>query len=284
MTNEELVKEIQAGNNVKENTTKLWEQCSKFVTMVAKRYINHADLEDLEQEGFLGLMEGVRHFDASQGTKLLSYASHWIEQAIRRYIMNCCNSVRVPIHAYESIGKYKRFVHSFVQEYDREPTEKETSYYLGISLGNVRQLKKDASMTQINSLNKVNEDNLALMEIVKDPSDYEGDAIRHLDHLKLQENIGEILENLEGQQSDAIRLRYFEGKTLKEAEQEMGVSLDRVRIVQQKALKTLRLRKHSDKLRPYYNEYLQGIAYRHVGVSTFQRTGTSIVERVALEL
>ena len=105
--NEQIVGQIQTGEKEQENMTLLWQQNQNFIAMIARKYSSCAEMEDLEQEGYIGLYEAVRHYDASSGVPFINYAAFWIRQVMRRYIDNCGRVVRIPTHAVDKIQRYK---------------------------------------------------------------------------------------------------------------------------------------------------------------------------------
>lgn len=109
-TNEQLVARIQAGENEAENMLQLWRQNKGFIAAVARKYTSLAEMEDLEQEGYIGLCEAVRHYEPDKGMKFISYAAFWIRQAMRRYVDNCGAVVRLPSNMVDWIRAYKRAV------------------------------------------------------------------------------------------------------------------------------------------------------------------------------
>ena len=94
--NEQIVSRIQAGEKEQENMTLLWQQNQNFIAMIARKYSSCAEMEDLEQEGYIGLYEAVKHYDTSSEVPFINYAAFWIRQVMRRYIDNCGRVVRIP--------------------------------------------------------------------------------------------------------------------------------------------------------------------------------------------
>ena len=97
VTNEQLVALIRAGENEADNMLKLWNRNKGFVFKTAKKYSGYAEMDDLMQEGYLGLSEAVRYYDAEKGVPFINYAALWIRQAMQRYIDNSGNVVRIPV-------------------------------------------------------------------------------------------------------------------------------------------------------------------------------------------
>ena len=102
--NEQFVRRIKAGEDVADNMLRLWQQNEGFIAMLAMRHRGYAEQEDLRQEGYIGLCEAVRQYDPSKGVPFINYAAFWIRHAMRRYISNCCGTIRLPIHSLACTG------------------------------------------------------------------------------------------------------------------------------------------------------------------------------------
>ena len=107
MTNEQLVARIRAGENVGNNMAVLYDQVKDFIHAMAYKYHGQGELEDLEQEGFLALYDAIDHYEADQGVKFLTYASHWIRQRMQKYIQNTGSPLRLSAGRQEAIRKYQ---------------------------------------------------------------------------------------------------------------------------------------------------------------------------------
>jgi len=287
MSNEELVTRIKAGVDVADNMLALWQQCQKFITMLAKRFTGWAELEDLEQEGYFGLCAAVNNYDCDRSTPFINYSAFWIRQYMKRYIDNCCGAVRLPVHAKEKLRQYKRTVAGFKREYGRGPADKEICSLLQISREQLEQLRNDEIIDQVKSLDAAvpgDEGKIAPVDMVASDQEVEEDVIHDLDSQRLKAEMTDILNDLEGQQSAVIYSRFYQGRTLKETGQQLGASPERVRQLQTKALRELRQPKYRERLLPYVDDRLSVAAYHHVGISQFDRTWTSVTEYAALAL
>mgnify|MGYP002233497305 CR=1 FL=1 len=129
--NEQIVGQIQTGENEQENMILLWQQNRNFITMIARKYSSCAEMEDLEQEGYIGLYEAVRHYDASSEVPFINYAAFWIRQVMRRYIDNCGRVVRIPTHAVDKMQRYKKIKSEYQKYYGKIPTDREMSALWG---------------------------------------------------------------------------------------------------------------------------------------------------------
>lgn len=108
VTNEQLVARIQAGVDVPGNMLRLWEQNRGYIALVAKNYQAFEDIEDLKQEGYIGLCRAVDEYKPQEGVAFMTYAGYWIRQQMQRYVENCSSVVRVPSYAREKIRKQEK--------------------------------------------------------------------------------------------------------------------------------------------------------------------------------
>ncbi|MCP1110328.1 sigma factor [Ohessyouella blattaphilus] len=104
MSNEELVRDIQTGQQSSEKMLLLWQQCEKFIIMIANKYKRIAEVEDLTQEGYFALCQAVEKYDGTKEATFIHYLAIWLKQTYSRYIMNNSHNIRVPVHAYRHIG------------------------------------------------------------------------------------------------------------------------------------------------------------------------------------
>ncbi|MDO4312385.1 MAG: sigma-70 family RNA polymerase sigma factor [Eubacteriales bacterium] len=284
MTNEQLIARIRAGEDEAENMLALWQRNKGFIAKMAKRYQGYAEMDDLMQEGYLGLCEAVRHYEADQGASFIHYAAFWIQQVMRRYIDNCSGVVRLPVHAREWISKYNKAVREYRQYYGESPTEAALCSLLGVGREKLHVIQESVQMGQIRSLSEptVGEDDLTLSDTVASGEDLEADVMQALDRENMKRELWIAVNELPGDLSTVIRVRYQEGKTHKAVGQILGVSRNRAAQLEKDALRKLRLLGKSKKFRCYYEEYLSAAPIRHVGVERFLNTWTSEVEREAL--
>ena len=287
MTNEQLVARIRAGVDEADNMLQLYKQNKGFIYKTAMRYSEHAEIDDLMQEGYIGLCEAVRHYDAEYGAQFLSYAAFWINQTMVRYLENCGSMVRIPSGTNQQLLKYKKIYGEYLKWYGKDPTDAEMRAFLGISQEKLEDIKKDLGMTKIRSLSETigDEEESSLGDFVASSEDLEEDAINRIDRERMAEALWEIIDALPGNQGYIIRKRYLDGMTLEEIGKIMGVGRERIRQEEVKALRDLRRpRKRNQIFKAYHEEYLSPAPIYHVGVETFNRTWTSSVEAQALGL
>lgn len=143
MSNEQIVEQIQNGADVTANQEKLWLKNRKFVLMIIKSYCGFTDgLEDLEQQGFLGLITAAMKYCPDKGVKFITYSAYWIKQSIFRYHDNCSGSVRVPAYMKSNIRKYERYRQDYRNQNSNYPADEELCRELKMSRRSLERLER----------------------------------------------------------------------------------------------------------------------------------------------
>lgn len=216
MTNEILVELIQAGENTADNMQKLWEQNRGMIWKLAQQYRNKAEIEDLMQEGFIGLCNAVDAWQPDAGASFLHYAVFWIKQGMRRYIDDCGYTVRIPVGQRERIGKYNRICQQYRAKLGRDPQDWEAARLLGVSMAVLEQTKADQHRTQVVSLDKTvgDEEGTTIAELVPAPENGFSEVLDKIQGEQLKAVIWPIVDALPGKQAracypDEIRKRLY---------------------------------------------------------------------------
>lgn len=284
-TNEELVKKIKAGEDVAGNMAKLWQQNKNFVYSIARKY-GESEIDDLMQEGYLGMYRAVGNYDLSAGTSFLSYAGFWIKQAIQRYHQEN-KHIHIPVYAQENISKYKKFRNAYRMYFGKEPTREQICCYLGISYEAMEKIESVAEAGKAGSMDKeiAGTDGITYGDMIADPKDNYEDVLDNLEKEQLKGILWELVDDLPGKAPEVIRMRYQQELTLKETGEAIGINMEAVRQWQQKGLRELRKPSRSNLLREFYKDgeiYSRGVVGG--GVGTFNRNWTSSTERTALDM
>lgn len=288
MTNEQLVARIQAGEKTADNMLQLWQQMRRFIYTIANKYAGCAEIDDLEQEGYLALYDAVDGFNQDKDIPFVNYAALWIRQRMLRYIQNCSSVVRIPVHECEKLHSYKRMADSFQKNHGRKPSRHEIAQEIHLSYKHVIELEKTARMAQIGSLDRLlSEDGEeTVCDMVASAADVEEEVTAAADQELLRELLWPLVDALPGKQGPVLRARFQEDRTLKETGEALGVTTERVRAVQSEGLRGLRRSHNARLLRSFLDGddgiYSQGIT--GTGAVRFDSTWTSATERTALRL
>lgn len=284
MSNEELVKEIQSGQNREDNLTRLWESNQGLIRLVVKKFAAAGEWEDLQQEGYLALHRAVFAYDPARGASFSTVLYKWLYQGLSRYA-DGNTAVQLSADARQAVRAYQKMESSFLMEYGRYPTNWEAAQLLGETPDQVEKVKQWRTCLQVQSLDcpvEQEDGETSLYDCAEAPQSAVEDAEMEIYQEELAAALWSTVDSLEEEQAQVIRRKYQGGESLREIDEESGMPAGWARKAEAKGLRELGRGRRKMRLLPFYED-IRSAGMEGTGVRRFKTTWTSATERVALQ-
>lgn len=286
MTNEELVLLIQHASEKKLYLEELYLNNKRMIADIANHFSGYADLDDLCQEGFFGLLKAAETWQEDKEVMFVTYAYTVIKSHLYRYIENNRNVVRLPAHIHSAIIKMKKYTDSFYKQQGRKPTLSELSIYMNMSEKQIDNIFSSMFMEKMKSTSEaVSEDGeLTLEDTIQDPENQIDKLEEVIQFEQLQSVLWNIVDNLDSEQRRVIREKYQRNTSVNDMAYMMRMTPSAIKTLEQKAFRELRKSKNIRKLESFHmsDSHIFSISVNSSGLSSFERTWTSSTERVVL--
>lgn len=276
MKNEELIALIKNDVNVAENMLALYQQNKGMLCRIARRYESIAELDDLLQESYIGLVVAVEGYNPDIATSFTTYAWKVVKSHLVRYIRNNKN---IPEYMQYLVHQYEKMENAFLVYLGRKPTAWEYCQNLDVSEKQLIEIRKSQRMGQMESLDVPNEEGFTMADNLQGNVDIESEVLERVNQEYLEKELWKAVDELPGIFPELIQKRYKDNMIVKDIARLMGMTHSQARTQETMALKQLRRNKI---VSSYKDEYIANKAMQGNGVERFRRTWTSSTERVAL--
>lgn len=265
MTNEELVKLIQEGNDVQVNLGILYEQNKNFIYFVARPYLQYAEADDLLQEGYIGFQEAVFHYSADSGAKFSTYAQYRIKAHCKRYVESFCNIKKIPSYLQNRIQAYNTFLNRYRTQFAEEPDDRTIMKELKLSekqLNFIRKTLQEAQTVSLSDPISSEGNGGTLADTIADPSDLEEDVTERFFQEHERKVLDEAIKQLEDHEQTVITCKYYDRMTAAQVSSRLNLPVDKVKQLEDKAMQVLKRNKKVQELLEERYGYGCSIAYR----------------------
>ena len=283
MTNEELVEQIQAGINVKDNLATLYEQNKPFIYSVIKPMIKYADPDDLFQEAYFGLHDAAYAYKPGE-TKFLTYLPWKIRKYCIHFIESFSSTKRIPHSRQIEIRKYQKFCQEYTNAHGTDPDDKTIMKELELTAKKLESIRKTIYEQNCISIHKpvAGTEDAALEDILADDADIAAEVEDQVFQDEIKKVVNDAVDQLPFKHSQVIHARYLEDATQIQVAEDMNISNQRVSQIEKEGLQKLRNMQHLQELHDEIYGYNSHYAYG-MSVKCAVDNHTSSTERLALK-
>lgn len=256
MSNEELIQLIKQGEDITGNMSKLYIKNQGIIFSIVKKYsyackasygcVPIIELEELMHEAYFGLVKAVEKYDDTQGVLFMSYAPFWIRQAIKRFLEDSGQFIRVPVHTQEKIYRYNQVSSYYMQNFNRQPTKQEFASRLQMSFKEVEQLQRFMFRNKISSLDGVvsdgEDEDISYSETIPGDVDLETEVVERITNERLKDELWTILDQIlmDEKKMQLLRLKFIDNMNMEEIGKRYNISRTAVKQAQEYCLKLIK--------------------------------------------
>ena len=283
MTYEDIVLQIQNGVDVTSNLEKLYQAEKWLLKRYAKKYADRNDFEDLMQQGYIGLQHATQCWEPDGGASFTFYAAKSIANHIIRYKLECEKAIRLPAYLWLRLSHFNKAYMEYRDEHGIEPSDSYMMKALNLSQDQVNEIKRVKNIMTVCSLDAPANDEDDAIDVA-DEDDCISNLLDDIERQELKRIIWEIVDSLPGTEPKVLHLRFEDNKTLSDCASTLGVSAERIRVVEKNGLRHIRNTK-SRELRPYLHDVILSQGLKQTGLSSYKNNGfVSSVELTAMKL
>ncbi len=256
MSNEELIQLIKQGEDITGNMSKLYIKNQGIIFSIVKKYsyackasygcVPIIELEELMHEAYFGLVKAVEKYDDTQGVLFMSYAPFWIRQAIKRFLEDSGQFIRVPVHTQEKIYRYNQVSSYYMQNFNRQPTKQEFASRLQMSFKEVEQLQRFMFRNKISSLDGVvsdgEDEDISYSETIPGDVDLETEVVERITNERLKDELWTILDQIlmDEKKMQLLRLKFIDNMNMEEIGKRYNISRTAVKQALEYCLKLIK--------------------------------------------
>lgn len=290
MTNEELVKLIQSGENTKKNLAELYFNNIGFINCIVSRYSQVAEHDDLMQEAYLGLQKATEKYDGSRGYKFLSFAGEVVKRELCKYVNQKVNLIRIPDYMRSKVFGYRKVCAEYVNKYGKQPSQKMLCHMLDCSKKELRAIQSaDMVCDRCQSIHELmpGTDRKTVEDVLPDEENIEEKVLKNIEEEKAIAIWDIVDSSVSESGAQLLRMKFIEGLNNLEISAQMDIEADTVAKEYMRTLSVLRRYYNVKRLKQYRNAgaYEKAISRAYKGsIGSFKLSNTSSTEEAAIML